>query len=127
MGNVFLNRISTVLYNVNLYLYDFNQIIEMPKNISYKDTKYQYLENLNYYISHFEMSEYDYIIYSNLDIYYLELKGNFTFDNGDFVEFNAYLRDDEDKTMDSKFGIQFYNRFIFYIKLLDPELQRDEN
>ena len=87
--------------------------MEIPKNISYKDTKYQYLENLNYiYISQFEMSEYDYIIYSNLDIQYLELKGNFTFDNGDFVEFNAYLGDDGDITMDSKFGIQFYNRFI---------------
>ena len=113
MEDIFRNKISDTLFRVNLYLYDFNQIMEMSKNISCKNAKHKYFENLDYiYISEFKMSENDYLIYSNLDINYLELKGNFTFDNGDFVEFNAYLGDDGDITMDSKFGIQFYNRFI---------------
>ena len=129
LNNIFLNRIDSLLFSsINVYLYDFNQIMEMSKNISYKNTKHDYLENLNYiYISQFEMSkDGDYQIeLSYIYIQNLKLKGNFTFDDGDFVEFNAYLRNDGEITMDAQHGIEFYNRRKpFLIEPVDPELKK---
>ena len=80
----------------------------MLKNISFKDTKYDKFENLNYiYISQFNLTEYDYVIdFTRLYIYYIELKGNFTFDNGDFIEFNAYLKEDGYMELDAFLGLK---------------------
>ena len=126
LKNMFLDRIDRVLqYNTNLYLYDFYQIMGMSKNISYKGTKLDYLKNLDYvYINEYYLYKGDYTVYFNkLYIYYLELNGFFVFDNGDLVEFNAYLKYNDYITLDERLGIDFYNkRHSFEIELLDPDL-----
>ena len=128
LNNVFLRRINDILNNINLYLFDFYQIMDMTKNISYKDTELTYLQDIDYiYISEYIVpKDYVYVNFYKLYINYLELSGNFTFNNGDFVEFKAYLKIDNYISLDAKLGIDFYNpRHFFEFKLLDPEIDNN--
>ena len=76
------------------------------------------------FISQLEIPKNDVkIVYKTLYIYSLKLKGKFILDTGDFLEFNAYLKNEYPLYIDNN-GIYFLNRHApFILEMDDPELQ----
>lgn len=128
LNNMFQNRILNILEKINLYLFDFYEIMNMSKVISYEDAKIQYITNLDsILITQFEIPENSvYTISNRFYIAGLKLKGQFFLKTGEFLGFNAFLKTNYPLYLDIN-GIYFTNKYApFKIEMEDYELQ-DEN
>ena len=120
-------RISYTLENkMNLYYYDFKEIMSMSKNISYAQTKYK--DSVDYlYIDEYNLSLNDVEIKNdNLYIYNIILKGYFVLLDGNVIEIKAYLKENKNMRLNI-YGIDFSERRLpFEIKLENKEVEEDE-
>ena len=126
---MFKNRILNIFEKINLYYYDLNKILENSKNISFIDSDIYYPYNSKYvFINTIELSKDKILIESNiLYVKYLKFNGKFYFYNGDFIEFNAYLRDNVSLYL-YKNMISFTNKYRpFKVKIIDKSIIDDEN
>ena len=95
---IFKNRIEDIFDNINLYYFDINRILYNTtyKNIDCSEKYPQYFIHLkSIYITDTQVPISNVkMIDNSLYIYYLNIKGYFTFYNGEFVEFNIFLQED---------------------------------
>ena len=114
MTNIINNKIYDVFSYINLYYYDLIKILDMIKNrnmtINDRDQYYPY--NLQFiFISEIDIPiEYCKIEDSTLRVEYIRFKGYFYFYDGDYLEFNAYLSDDNYMYLNYNIGIYFLNK-----------------
>ena len=110
---------------INLIYYFLNE----RKWISFINSDIYYPYNSKYvFINTIELSKDKIIIESNiLYVRYLKFNGRFYFYNGDFIEFNAYLRDNVSLYL-YKNMISFTNKYRpFKVKIIDKSIIDDEN
>ena len=125
---MFKNRILNIFENINLYYYDLNKILNNSKiiNFIYSDIFYPY--NSKYIIiNKIELNKEKIIFESNiLYVRYLKFNGRFYFYNGDFIEFNAYLKENVEMYL-LKNMISFTNKYRpFKVKIIDKSFIDDE-
>ena len=121
---IYKYRIEDIIDNINLYYFDLNRILNntMYTDIDCSKKYWQYFKNLKSIniteiqvpISNVEMID------NRLYVYYLSIKGNFTFKNEDFVEFNVLLQKDNYLYW-NEIGIYYLNSHQpFTLTLTDP-------